>query len=136
MRKSRKLAVRQESGTLLSEFILILKGAVIAVAITLGCIILFAFIMQLGGLKESIIRPVVQVIRILSIALGGAYVARLSLSKGWMKGAATGFLYVLLASLVGVFYGGQFALDGIFLSDVLMALAVGAIGGAIGINLR
>ncbi len=136
MRKSRKSAIKQESGTYLQKFILIFKGAVIAVIITLACIVLFALIMQVAGLQESIIRPVVQVVRILSIALGGAYVARGGHTRGWLKGAITGFVYVLLASLVGVVSGGQFAVDSILFSDILMALAVGAIGGAIGINLR
>jgi len=136
MRKSRKKAARQENSSLVRELILAAKGALIAVIITMVFIIVFAVIMQTAGLKETIIRPVMQVARILSIALGGIYAARTGSAKGWLKGAVTGFCYVILVSLIGVVSGGHFAFDGIFLSDLLTGLAVGAIGGVIGINLK
>jgi hypothetical protein len=66
----------------------------------------------------------------------GAYAARKSANKGWLKGAATGICYVVLVSLIGVISGAQFAFDRILLSDTLMAIVVGAAGGAIGINIR
>jgi putative membrane protein (TIGR04086 family) len=136
MKKGRKVTAKQEEGSLVQELVLVSKGAVFAVVITLFCIILFAFVMQLSSLSESVIRPVVQVVRILSIAVGGAYVARLGSSKGWLKGAVTGVFYVILVSLIGVVSGGQFAFDRILLSDTVMAIVVGAAGGAIGINIR
>ena len=122
MKKGRKVTAKQEEGSLVQELVLVSKGAVFAVVITLFCIILFAFVMQLSSLSESVIRPVVQVVRILSIAVGGAYV--------------TGVFYVILVSLIGVVSGGQFAFDRILLSDTVMAIVVGAAGGAIGINIR
>ncbi|HHU49000.1 MAG: TIGR04086 family membrane protein [Caldicoprobacterales bacterium] len=136
MRKARKVTAKQEENSFLQNTLLVSKGSVVAVIITLFFIILFAFVMQLSSLSETIIRPVVQVIRILSIAIGGAYVARKSTEKGWLKGAATGVCYVILVSLIGVISGGQFAIDRILLSDTLMAIVVGAAGGAIGINIR
>ncbi|NLB42225.1 MAG: TIGR04086 family membrane protein [Clostridiales bacterium] len=70
------------------------------------------------------------------MALCGAYEARKTSHKGWLKGAVTGIGYVILVSVIGVISGGQFAFDRILLSDALMALVVGAAGGAIGINIR
>jgi putative membrane protein (TIGR04086 family) len=134
MKMVRKSTARQEKTSLLNDILSILKGSVFAVVITLIFIILFAAVMQLSTLPESIIRPVVQVLRILSIAAGGAFVARKAESRGWIKGAATGVFYVLLVSLIGVVSGGQFSFDRIFISDLLMGIVVGAIGGAIGIN--
>jgi putative membrane protein (TIGR04086 family) len=136
MKKSRKLTAKQEENSLLQDLALVSKGAVFAVVITLFCIVMFAFIMQLSSLSESIIRPVVQVVRILSIAVGGAYVARLGIAKGWLKGAVTGIFYVVFVSVIGVISGGQFAFDRILLSDTVMAVIVGAAGGAIGVNIR
>ncbi|HHU77450.1 MAG: TIGR04086 family membrane protein [Caldicoprobacterales bacterium] len=136
MKKRRRTAVKQEENSLLQDALLVSKGSVFAVIITLFFIILFAFIMQLSSLSETIIRPVVQVVRIFSIAAGGAYVARHTTSKGWLKGAVTGICYVILVSVIGVISGGQFVLDRILLSDTLMAVVVGAAGGAIGINIR
>lgn len=136
MKKARKITAKQEENSLLQDVMLVSKGSVFAVIITLLFIILFAFVMQLSSLSETIIRPVVQVVRILSIAIGGAYAARKTTNKGWLKGAVTGIGYVILVSVIGVISGGQFAFDRILLSDALMALIVGAAGGAIGINIR
>lgn len=136
MRKGRKIPVKQEESSPLQDLALVTKGAVFAVVVTLLCIVLFAFIMQLSSLPESIIRPVVQVARILSIAAGGVYAARKGASRGWLKGAGTGIFYVILVSLIGVISGGKFVFDRILLSDTAMAIVVGAAGGAIGINLR
>ncbi len=136
MKKARKINSKQEENPLLQDVMLVSKGSIFAVIITLLFIILFAFVMQLSSLSETIIRPVVQVVRILSIALGGAYAARKTSNKGWLKGAVTGIGYVILVSVIGVISGGQFAFDRILLSDALMALVVGAAGGAIGINIR
>ena len=136
MNKSRKNTSKQEENSLRQDFIFVLKGAVFAVIITLICIVIFAFIMQLASLQESIIRPVIQVVRILSISVGGVYVARLSHTKGWLKGAVTGFFYVIFISILGIMSGGQFAFDRTLLSDMTMAVIVGAVSGAIGINIK
>lgn len=136
MKKARKITAKQEENSLLQDVMLVSKGSVFAVIITLLFIILFAFVMQLSSLSETIIRPVVQVVRILSIAIGGAYAARKTTNKGWIKGAVTRIGYVILVSVICVISGGQFAFDRILLSDALMALIVGAAGGAIGINIR
>ena len=135
MKKTRRVTTRQEEYSLLQSALLVSRGSVVAVIITLFFIILFAFIMQISSLSETIIRPVVQVIRILSIAAGGAYVARNSTAKGWLKGAATGICYVIMV-LYRSYLRGQFAFDRILLSDTIMAIVVGAAGGAIGINIR
>jgi putative membrane protein (TIGR04086 family) len=136
MKKGRRVTAKQDEISFLQNTLLVSKGSVFAVMITLFFIILFAFVMQLSSLSETIIRPVVQVVRILSIAAGGAYAARKSANKGWLKGSATGICYVVLVSLIGVISGAQFAFDRILLSDTLMAIVVGAAGGAIGINIR
>lgn len=136
MKKGRRVTAKQDEISFLQNTLLVSKGSVFAVMITLFFIILFAFVMQLSSLSETIIRPVVQVVRILSITAGGAYAARKSANKGWLKGAATGICYVVLVSLIGVISGAQFAFDRILLSDTLMAIVVGAAGGAIGINIR
>ena len=136
MKKARKINSKQEENPLLQDVMLVSKGSIFAVIITLLFNILFAFVLQLASWSETIIRPVVQVVRILCIALGGAYAARKTSNKGWLKGAVTGIGYVILVSVIGVISGGQFAFDRILLSDALMALVVGAACGDIGINIR
>ena len=92
MKKGRRVTAKQDEISFLQNTLLVSKGSVFAVMITLFFIILFAFVMQLSSLSETIIRPVVQVVRILSIAAGGTYAARKSANKGWLKGAAPVFV--------------------------------------------
>lgn len=136
MRKRRKKRiVKQENDSLLKEFTIVLKGSVVAVIITLISIIISAFIWQYADLHDSVMKPVMQGIRILSIAIGGAFSARLSMTKGWLKGAAAGLLYVFFASIISIMSGASVSFNMILLSDIITAAVVGAIGGAIGINL-
>lgn len=136
MRKPRKKRdIRQDSNSLTQVFMVIIKGSLLAILITLVCILIAAFVWQFTDLKESVMKPVVQGVRILSIAIGGAFAARLSTAKGWLKGAAAGLGYIVFATIISVMSGVPFTMDTIFLSDVITAFVVGAIGGAIGINL-
>ncbi|HZK35086.1 MAG TPA: TIGR04086 family membrane protein [Bacillota bacterium] len=135
-RSRRQFSTKQEDNSLLQEFLYVFKGSVFAVIITLIFIIIFSVVMELTELHDSIIQPVVQVIRVFSIVFAGAYAARLTRSKGWLKGAATGLLYILLVSLISILFGGKVNFDRVLLSDTIMALVTGAIGGAIGINLK
>lgn len=136
MRKIRKKrTVKQENNSFLQESIIVLKGSVIAIIITLVCIVISAFIWQYADLQDSVMKPVMQGIRILSIAIGGAFAARLSINKGWLKGAAAGLIYVFFASIISIMSGSSVSFNMILLSDIITAAVVGAIGGAIGINL-
>ncbi len=136
MRKPRKKRdIRQDSNSLTQVFMVIIKGSLLAILITLVCILIAAFVWQFTDLKESVMKPVVQGVRILSIAIGGAFAARISTAKGWLKGAAAGLGYIVFATIISVMSGVPFTMDTIFLSDVITAFVVGAIGGAIGINL-
>lgn len=123
--------------SLLSEIVLIIKSSLIAVVITLFCFVIFAVLMTLANLPESFVPPINQVIRVLSIALGGAFAARSAGSKGWMKGALTGLLYMIWAIIISsLFFEGSSSFNAQLGLDILMGLIVGAIGGAIGINLK
>jgi putative membrane protein (TIGR04086 family) len=115
--------------------LLILKGSLLAVIITLLCFIVFAIIMKFANLGEDVIGPVNQVIRVISIAIGSALPAKVSKNKGWIKGAITGGLYIVWAFVISILFSNHVSFDSILLSDVLLGLIVGAIGGIIGVNI-
>ena len=84
--------------------------------------------MKIGNLDETIIPPINQAIRIISIALGGAFAARASNVNGWLMGALTGIMYMLWAFLISALFGHRMTLDRIVVSDIVMSFIVGAIG--------
>lgn len=97
MRSINKTTNLLKQSILPNDFFIVLKGSVIAVLITLVCFLFFALVMRFVYLDDALIPSVNQVIRIFSIALGGAYAARASRGMGWLKGAFTGLLYIFWA---------------------------------------
>ena len=51
-------------------------------------------------------------------------------------GALTGLLYIGWAFIISGIFGGGYMLDTVLLSDILLGIVVGAIGGVIGINIE
>ena len=94
MKIAKKSSSQPVENSVIHNFLVILKASLFAVIISLICFVLFALVMKLANLQESIIPPVNQAIRIVSMVVGGAAAARSSKSKGWLKGALTGLLYI------------------------------------------
>lgn len=136
LRKIRKAPAKQEPETILHDVMAIFKSALIAVILTLICFTLFAVIIKIADLQEDVIPPVVQVVRILSAAIGGILASRASKKMGWIKGGITGILYILCALLISYVFGGSAFMGSLILSDILLGFVAGSIGGIIGVNLR
>lgn len=136
MRSAKKNPVQVDKSSLIHGGLVVLKASLLAVIVTLAGFLVFAVVMKLANLQETIIPPVNQAIRIISIALGGAVAARSSSSRGWLMGALTGLLYIVWALVISAIFGGKYAFDTLLLSDALLGIVVGAIGGIIGINIE
>ena len=136
MKIAKKSSSQPVEYSVIHNFLVILKASLFAVIISLICFVLYALVMKLANLQESIIPPVNQAIRIVSMVVGGAAAARSSKSKGWLKGALTGLLYIVWAFIISGIFGGGYIFDTVLLSDVLLGIVVGAIGGIIGINIE
>lgn len=112
----------------------IVKGLVCALAAALLLAVIFASILQASPLPDSVIYPVNQVIKGVSIALGTVLFVRGD--KGWLKGGAVGLLFTALSYLGFSALGGDFSLSWLILLELVIALLIGAVGGAVGVNLR
>ncbi len=135
MKSIRKSLAQPEKDTTIHELLVILKASLLAVIITLICFVIFALVMKLANLKETIIPPVNQAIRILSIAIGGVFASRASRKKGWLKGGLTGLLYIIWSFIISGLFDGKYIFNTLLLSDLLLGAVVGAVGGIIGINI-
>ena len=107
MKNMRKTPNKQGFDHIGNDIIAILKSSIIAIIITLVCFAIFAIIIKVADLQETIIAPVVQVIRTLSIAFGGMLAAKSSKKVGWLKGGITGVVYVLFAFMISSMFGGS-----------------------------
>ena len=110
-------------------------GLFVSIIISFGLVILFAFSIKWFSLSENLILPVNMVIKAVSV-LFGALVAVRGETKGLVKGAAFGLVYILAAFLCFSFLAKTFELTTGFFLDIICAVLIGGIIGIIKVNRR
>lgn len=110
-------------------------GVGIALFLSLVIFVIFACLITYTSLPERYTSPVVVVTTYVSVFLAGLITARGARSKGWLNGAVTGLLYMLVVYLAGVLGTTAPLFNTAMLGRVLAALLVGAVGGIVGINM-
>ena len=113
----------------------ICKGVLCAVIVMLLFILAFALVIQLSGLSNHVISPVMQVVKVICIFVAVAIALKPVKSKGWLFGALVGLLYMVLTFLIFAIIDGKFILGISTLSDLLFQTLIGLISGII-IRLR
>ena len=116
----------------ISSFI---KGLIVSFILTFACIIIFAFIIKLAGLSDSVISPVNLGIKALSVFIGSYIFAKKS-NKGLIKGITFAIFYTLLAFVLFSVLAGGFNVSFGLLLDVLFTSAVGGVAGILGVNTK
>ena len=114
----------------------IIKGVLVALAISLVAILLFAFLLRWTNISDSIIAPVNQVIKGVSTFLGVFFGLKKVKQNGIINGLIIGFLYTIVAFLVFSLLDGAFCFDKSLLNDILFGTIIGAICGIICVNLK
>ncbi len=112
----------------------ILKGALIAVSISLILILLFAVLIKLTNIPDVAISPVNQVIKIISIFFGCFLCLKKLPQKGLLTGSFVGMFYTVLAFLIFSLLGGTFSFNLTLLSDIIFASIIGGICGIMAVN--
>ena len=109
----------------------IFRGLLAAIGVTLGCVLLFALLMQWLKPSDSAIRIVNQLIKLGAIFAGVKAMLGRNCEKGLIHGALLGVCYMALG--VGLFavLSGQSLPWTAYLSDIAMGIAGGGISGAL-----
>lgn len=114
----------------------ILKGLVLGFLFSLICFLILSIVLSLTSVSENIIKPSSYIVMIISIVIASAYVALKVDKNGWLYGAITGLLYIIILTIISMIAIGGFSINQILISRVLMGLIAGAIGGILGINIK
>ena len=114
----------------------ILKGALISVIISLICILIFAFFIKIIGISDSLILPINQVIKFVSIFFGVKVSLKKNKEKGFLKGLIIGFVYTILAFAIFSILSKNFCFDKSLFNDVLFGTIGGILCGILLVNLR
>ncbi len=115
---------------------LIAKGTLIALCLSLVLVLVFAFILKFTNIPDSIIFPINQVIKGVSIFLGVFISLKKSKELGLVSGLLIGFIYTFLAFLVFSILSGSFSFDITLLTDIVFGAIIGAICGIICVNIK
>ncbi len=120
--RTKKLSLEKSNGIMT-----ILKGALNALIVSLLSILLFAFIIKLTSLSDGLIKPINQVIKVLSILIGCFFAFKKDGEKTLLKGAIIGLVYTLLAYVLFSALNGKFEFSMSLVYDVLFSMAIGVI---------
>ena len=113
-----------------------LKGGLIAIVVSLVCILIFAFIVKIFGLSDGVLKVVNQVIKVFSILIGTFAGLKKETEKGLLKGLLIGLFYTFFAFVVFSALNGKFDFDKSLLTDILFGGITGAICGVIAVNTK
>lgn len=112
----------------------IIKGVITTVAITLVCVLVFAFVLSVTDLGDGIIKPVNQFIKLLSI-FGGAMFS-INGEKGFVKGLITGLISTVASFLIFGLIGGGLNFGLGLPIDFVCGGVMGGLSGAIAVNVK
>ncbi len=112
-----------------------LKGIIVAMLLSLGLIILFAFCLKWFTLPETVIVPTNLAIKAISVIIG-TILAVNDKSKGLFKGFAFGIIYILVAFIIFSLLAGGFSAEIGFGLDLLFGGLLGGIVGIVKVNKR
>ena len=114
----------------------IAKGTLIALCVSLILVLIFAFLLKFTNIPDTIISPVNQIIKGVSIFLGVFIGLKKSKELGLVNGLLIGFIYTFLAFLVFSILAGSFSFDVTLLTDIVFGAIIGAICGIICVNIK
>ena len=114
----------------------ILKGSLMALSFCLIGILIFAFMLRMFTISDNIIKPVNQVIKILSILLGTFFGLKKEKSMGLISGMLIGILFTVISYICFSLLDGNFSFGISVLNDCLFSSIVGGICGIAIVNIR
>ncbi len=110
------------------------KGVLFALAIALIAAAIFALLLRFTALSDGGIYPINQTVKAIAVCVGTILCVRGE--KGFWKGLAIGGAFWGISYLFFALVGGTFSLSPLSILEIVSVLAVGAVSGALAVNLK
>ena len=114
----------------------VLKGSLMALSICLIGILIFAFVLRIFTISDNAIKPVNQVIKILSIFLGTLFGLKKTKDMGLISGMVIGLLFTIISFVTFSILDGNFEFGISLLNNCLFGSIIGGISGIIAVNFK
>lgn len=134
--KEKKPKVKQLNESNYNIALTTIKGAMIALSISLVGVLIFAFFIKYIAIPVEAIKPINQVIKGISLLFGTFIALKKAPQMGLISGLLIGLLYTLLAFLVFSILDGNFEFSRTLVNDLLFGGIIGGICGIISVNFR
>ena len=118
-----------------STLLALLRGLLIAVALTLACMLIMAAALVYLQMSDRLLTVLNQLVKLLAIALGTCAAVPRGGSRGLLTGVEIALVYMALGYAMYVLLGGGSFGVGNMLGEMLLGSAVGAVTGAVRANL-
>ena len=118
-----------------STLLALLRGLLIAVALTLACMLIMAAALVYLQMSDRLLTVLNQLVKLLAIALGTCAAVPRGGSRGLLTGVEFALVYMALGYAMYVLLGGGSFAVGNMLGEMLLGSAVGAVTGAVRANL-
>ncbi|MGI5921808.1 MAG: TIGR04086 family membrane protein [Syntrophomonadaceae bacterium] len=108
-------------------------GKSLIISLTLGIII--ACVVYFSSLQESLLKPLANIVLIISIFYGGCTISKAYGNKGLIRGLAFGLAFFILMLLATFVLNSDLISAKAFAYNLLICTISGGLGGIIGIGL-
>ena len=112
----------------------VLKGTAVAIITLSIAVLIFAGLITATNLSNSVIKPINQFIKSISIFFGCFF--NFKASKGYLKGLLTGILFAVVSYLLFALISGGASFGLPFIVDIIFCALVGMILGVLTISIR
>lgn len=123
-----------ENNTNTSNIIKILKGSVLAILISIILLIIFAIVLTYTNVNENMMPIVIIVITAISILIGSQITTSSIKKNGILNGVIVGLIYILFLYLISSAVSKDFSLNNYAIIMIATSIAIGGLGGIIGVN--
>ena len=108
-----------------------LKGAILALLITVFCVLILALVVKGTDISDETISALNQAIKIVSIFAGAFAAARGAMEKQALAGGLAGGIYIVLGYLTFSLIEGRFGDILLLFADLAMGVIIGMLTGII-----
>lgn len=112
----------------------ILKGSVISIIISMILLSIFAILLTYTNINENTMPTVIIIITAFSILIGSQISTRSIKKNGIVNGILVGAIYVAFLYLLSSIISKNFSMNNNSIIMIATSIAIGGLGGIIGVN--
>lgn len=117
-----------------NSLLIILKSIVISILLTLALLIIFAFLLTYTNISENTMPTTIILVTSISVLIGSQIATGKIKKNGIANGIFVGALYIFMLYILSSIITKNFSLSKYSIIMIATSIAIGGVGGIIGVN--